>query len=327
MTNMNAAMYGSFGNPAEVISVTQTDMPVPGENEVLVKMIMSPIHNHDLFTIRGEYGVKPALPTIGGTEAVGTIAAVGANVSGIEIGTRIAVAGIQHSWAEYFTAPAASIVPVPAAMDNITAAQILGMPMGSVLALNQYGAKPGDWMIVNAGNGAVGKVIAAVGRARGLKVALLVRREQAKKDLTALGFDNVFVTSGRGWMDDVRNVIGNDCVSGGVDNIGGQATGEMASLISENGLLMSFGAMSGRPAEVDVSDLIFKQIVLRGYWSYKEFQKLTPDEIAALIAEIFMLTTSGQLPLPVDAVFPLARSAEAMKASAASRDGKILIAA
>ena len=327
MTMMNAAVFHQFGDLAQVIAVEKVQMPQPGPTELRIRMVMSPIHNHDLFTLRGTYGVKPPLPAIGGTEAVGFVDAIGSDVTGITVGTRVAVAGIQHSWAEYFLAPATAVVPVPAGMADSTAAQILGMPMGSVLGLNQFDAKPGDWIIVNAGNGAVGKVIAAAGRARGLKVALLVRRERARADLIALGFDNVFVTGDHRWNDALRDAIGMGRVAGGVDNIGGLATGDLADLISDDGLLLSFGAMSGQLAQVDVSDLIFKQIVLRGYWSYKEFQKLSPSELGALMAEVFALAASGQLILPVDAVFSLADSAQAMAASAASRDGKVVIAA
>ena len=66
-------------------------------------MILSPIHNHDLWTVRGEYGYKPALPAaIGGTEAVGVITDVGAGVDEAMIGQRVAVAGINGTWAQYF---------------------------------------------------------------------------------------------------------------------------------------------------------------------------------------------------------------------------------
>lgn len=323
---MRAAVFHKFGDPATVIGVDEVEVPQPGDNDVLIRMVMSPIHNHDLLTVRGLYGVKPPLPAIGGSEAVGIVSALGARVTGIAIGTRVAAAGLRGSWAEYVVAPAAGVVPIPDAMTDETAAQILGMPLSSVLALNQYEAQPGDWIIVNAGNGAVGKVVAAAGRARGLKVALLVRREQAAADLAGLGFEHVFVTADPGWQDALRGAIGTDRVAGGVDNIGGPATGELAALISAGGLLLSFGAMSGQPAQISASDLIFKQIVLRGYWAYAAFRDQSPAGMGALIAEVFSLALSGQLVLPVDGVFPLAESASAMAASDTPRDGKILIA-
>ena len=323
---MNAAVFHNFGDPAKVIVVEQVEIPQPGDHDVLVRMVMSPIHNHDLVTVRGQYGVKPVLPAVGGSEGVGIVTALGAKVTGVQIGARVAAAGLKQGWAEYFVAPAASLVPIPDAMTDETAAQILGMPLSSVLALNQYDAQPGDWIIVNAGNGAVGKVIAAAGRARGVMVALLVRREQARADLMAQGFEHVFVDTDAGWQDRLREVIGTARVAGGVDNIGGPAAGELAALISADGLLLSFGAMSGQPVQISASDLIFKQITLRGYWSYVEFRKLTPAQMGAVIAEVFSLSLSGQLVLPVAGIFPLAEAASAMAASAVPRDGKVLIA-
>lgn len=323
---MNAAVFYNFGDPAKVIAVEQVEIPQPGDHDVLVRMVMSPIHNHDLVTVRGQYGVKPVLPAVGGSEGVGIVTALGAKVTGVQIGARVAAAGLKQGWAEYFVAPAASLVPIPDAMTDETAAQILGMPLSSVLALNQYDAQPGDWIIVNAGNGAVGKVIAAAGRARGVRVALLVRREQARADLMAQGFEHVFVDTDAGWQDRLREVIGTARVAGGVDNIGGPAAGELAALISADGLLLSFGAMSGQPVQISASDLIFKQITLRGYWSYVEFRKLTPAQMGAVIAEVFSLSLSGQLVLPVAGIFPLAEAASAMAASAVPRDGKVLIA-
>ncbi len=77
-------------------------------------MTHSPVHNHDLWTIRGEYGYKPELPgAIGGSEALGTVEAVGESVDGALIGKRVATSGIDGSWAEYFTALAAGVLPVP----------------------------------------------------------------------------------------------------------------------------------------------------------------------------------------------------------------------
>ena len=327
MSTMNAAIFSRFGDPAEVITYTQVERPQPGADQVLVKMLMSPIHNHDLLTVRGEYGVKPELPTIGGTEAAGTIAALGDKVSGIEIGTRVAVAGIAHSWAEYFIAPANAVVPVPAAIDDATAAQLLGMPMASVLALNQYDAKPGDWMLVNAANGAVGKVIGAAGRARGLKVGMIVRSPASREYLRGLGFEHVFATDEQGWKDALHAAIGKDRVAGGIDNIGGVATADMAQFVSDYGLILSFGALSNQPAQVDVADLIYKQMALRGYWSLVEFGKLSSDQLGQLVKEVMTLAASGQMVLPVDRVFPLSQSAEAMAESSRPHNGKVLIAA
>ncbi|MDF9440091.1 alcohol dehydrogenase catalytic domain-containing protein, partial [Acinetobacter baumannii] len=90
----------------------QADMPKPEPKagEVRIKTIMSPIHNHDVWTVRGSYGYKPTLPAIGGSEAVGIVDALGEGVEHVQVGQRIAVAAVHGSWAEYFIAPAQGII-------------------------------------------------------------------------------------------------------------------------------------------------------------------------------------------------------------------------
>lgn len=327
MDTMNAAMFNRFGDPAKVIRIDQPELPQPKPDQVIIKMTMSPVHNHDLMQIRGEYGVKPELPVIGGTEATGTISAVGSAVTDLKVGSRVAVAGAEQSWAEYFAATATSAVPVPDGVDDPTAAQILGMPMSSVLALDQFSAKPGDWILVNAGNGAVGKVIAAVGRARGINIVLLVRREQARHDLEELGFGLVFATARPGWKERLRAVIGGSRVAGAVDMVGGDAAGDLASFVSRHGLLLSLGAMSNKPVSIDAGDLIFNQITIRGFCSDQQFQMLTKARLRAMMDELFSLAKAGKLILPVEQFIPLDEAPRAMVASARSRKGKVLITA
>ena len=59
---MKAATYTTFGEPADVLVVKDVARPDPKAGEVLIRTILSPIHNHDLWTIRGTYGYKPELP-------------------------------------------------------------------------------------------------------------------------------------------------------------------------------------------------------------------------------------------------------------------------
>jgi NADPH2:quinone reductase len=61
--------------------------------------------------VRHLWGYKPTLPAIGGTEAAGTVDAVGEGVDSALVGKRVAVGGVQGSWAEYFNAAANGIVP------------------------------------------------------------------------------------------------------------------------------------------------------------------------------------------------------------------------
>ena len=120
---MQSIIHHHFGEPVDVLEAADMPLPEPKAGEVRIKMILSPMHNHDVWTVRGSYGFKPTLPEIGGSEAVGVIDALGEGVQGVSIGQRVAVAAVHGSWAVYFIAPAHGIVPLTDAIDDETAAQ------------------------------------------------------------------------------------------------------------------------------------------------------------------------------------------------------------
>jgi NADPH2:quinone reductase len=95
---MIALQYQRFGEPAEVVAPVELPVPQPGKGEVRLRLLLSPIHNHDLAKIRGMYGERPELPALGGSEMLGVIDAIGAGVTGLEIGTRVATFG--GAWAQ-----------------------------------------------------------------------------------------------------------------------------------------------------------------------------------------------------------------------------------
>ena len=162
---MRAAIHNTFGDPIQLMHMVDTTTPDPAPGQVLVKMIMSPIHNHDLWTIRGEYGYKPDLPTaIGGSEAVGMITDVGAGVDEALIGQRIAVASVHGTWAEYFVAPANGVMPLPAAISDTLGAQLVAMPFSAISLLETLNVSEGGWIVQTAANGAVGKIMAVLAR-------------------------------------------------------------------------------------------------------------------------------------------------------------------
>ena len=74
---MRSAVHTVFGDPAEVLQVADMPKPEPAAGFARMRMILSAIHNHDLWTVRGSYGYKPKLPAIGGSEAVGVVDAGG----------------------------------------------------------------------------------------------------------------------------------------------------------------------------------------------------------------------------------------------------------
>lgn len=323
---MRSLTYSTFGKPADVLVVADASQPEPAADEVRIKMHLSPIHNHDLLTISGQYGYKPDLPAGAGSEGMGIVDALGEGVTHLEVGQRVAASGLKGAWSEYAIARAASVVPLPEAVSDETAAQLIAMPLSALTLLEFTGIREGQWLIQNAATGAVAKVLSQLARTRGIHVINLVRRAEAVKELSDLSIDNGVSTSEADWKDKVRAITGGDPIAVGIDGVGGTASGDMLSLLGEGGQLISFGVMSGQPMQISSGDVIFKQAVVKGFWLAKLMTTMAPQDMRRLVGELVSRAASGDMLLQTDGVYPMADAAKAMLAAVEpGRKGKVLL--
>lgn len=186
---MRALIHPTFGTPEEVLRVEDRPLPEPGDGQVRLRIVLSPIHNHDLWTVRGTYGFKPELPAASGTEALGVVDALGAGVEHLEVGQRVATGGTFGAWAEYIVTNAAGLIPIPDGLPDETAAQLVSMPFSAITLLDFLDVQAGGWIVQNAANGAVGRMLAQLGSARGVNVLGLVRRTAGVDELRAQGIE------------------------------------------------------------------------------------------------------------------------------------------
>ncbi|HWJ65077.1 MAG TPA: zinc-binding dehydrogenase [Nocardioides sp.] len=323
---MRAVMHEEFGDPARVLTVEDVEVPEPGPGEVRIRTLLAAIHNHDLWTVRGSYGFKPELPARAGTEAVGVVEAVGEGVEHLAVGQRVASGGTFGAWAEQFVARAGGLVPVPDGLPDEVAAQLVSMPFSAISLLESLELQPGDWLVQNAANGAVGRMVAQLGAARGINVVGLVRRTAGVDELAAHDIGNVVATDADGWQDRVHALTGGAPLKVGVDSIGGPATGDVMSLLAENGLLVVFGAMQSPTMEIGSGDVIFKQATVRGFWASAVSRTMPAEQRRALFGELVQRIAEGSLTLPVDTIYPFDEIRTAAAANfEPGRSGKILL--
>lgn len=324
---MKAAVHDTFGDPLDVLEVREVETPEVRAGEVRIRTILSPIHNHDLWTIRGNYGYKPPLPgAIGGSEATGVVDSVGDGVDEALIGKRVAVAGVHGTWAERFTASAGGLLPLPDQISDEVGAQIIAMPFSALSLMETLKATPGDWIVQTAANGAVGRIMVALAKARGINLVNLVRRPEAVDALRDAGVENVFSTSQDGWKEAVKKLVGDGTVASAIDSVGGEISADLVELLSRDGELVVFGTATGAPMPLSSGDLIMKHITVKGFWGARVSADMDPDHRKALIGELLGLVLSGDMTLPNGGVFALDQLAEAIKAAQTpGREGKILI--
>ncbi|MFI9407685.1 zinc-binding dehydrogenase [Nocardia sp. NPDC052316] len=324
---MRAVVIESFGEPKDVLTTAERPLPEPGEGEVRLELVLAPIHNHDLAIVRGVYGYKPPLPAIPGTEGVGRVDALGAGVTGLTVGQRVTVSGAQNVWADYFVVKAAQVVPVPDAVSDETAAQLLAMPLSALMLLEDLEVAAGDWIAINAANGAVGRLVNVLARQRGINVLNLVRGPKSVEALRSAGFEPVFDTEAEGWRDAAVAATSGAPIVRAVDQVGGRAASDATALLAPKGQLISFGALSGQPLTLSPSELIFKQIVVKGFWGSKRIEETSAEDRKRLIGELVSAAAQGVLRLDVEATYALDSAADAAVATESpGRSAKIALA-
>lgn len=324
---MRAAIHNTFGDPVHVMEVADVTTPDPKPGQVLVKTIMSPIHNHDLWTVRGDYGYKPDLPgAIGGSEAVGMITDVGAGVDENLIGQRIVAAGVHGTWAEYFVAPAAGVMPLPQQIADVLGAQLIAMPFSAIALLETLNLQAGDWIVQTAANGAVGKIMAVLAKSRGLNLLNLVRRAEAVTELHALGIENVVSTASPNWKLQARAILGTDGARAAIDSVGGQVATDLTELLSDKGELVIFGTATGAPLALNSGLMIFKHLTVKGFWASKVGAEMSDDVRLRLMTELVGLAMTGKLALSDGGVYPFEDVKSAVAAAVtAGRAGKVML--
>ena len=325
--DMKQARYAARGPvPQDVIEAVACERPALGPGQALVEVLAAPINPSDLLTLTGQYGILPPLPAVGGNEGVGRVLALADGVSAPALGRTVLLPIGGGTWATHVVADARSLTPLPDEADPVQLSMITVNPPTARLLLSEFvDLDPGEWVIQNAANSAVGGYLVQLAALRGLKTLNVVRRESAREDVLALGADAVLV-DGDDLAKRVREVTGGAKIRLGVDAVGGLATERLAQSLGEGGVVVNYGAMSGEPCAVSPASLVFRDVTLRGFWLARWYRSAPPERRAALFGELAALIGQGKLSARVQATYGIDQIKQAVAAAAAGeRTGKIVL--
>src|SRR5271163_252236 len=318
---MRAVQLTAYGDPLEGLKYVDIPEPAaPGPNQVLIGVEFSPLNPSDLLLAKGIYGVRPALPSVIGGEAVGRVIAVGAGVENVKVGDRVLAPLSSFTWRERMVVPASGLFALPAGVDPQQLSMLAINPPTAALLLSEYvNLKPGEWVVQNSANSSVGRWVIAFAKARGLKTVNIVRRPELVPELQAIGGDIVVVDSPDA-SKEIKAAIGQAELRLALDGVSGPATGVLASILSPLGTLVSFAAMSQAPMSISPLDIIFKPITMQGFWlGHPE----SAAKSAPAIAQAAEMIASLRVHIPVAATYALSSIKEAV--AHAQRGGKIVL--
>ncbi len=214
---------------------------------------------------------------------------------------------------------------VPDAIPDDIACQLLAMPTSVLGLLDDLHIQSGDWIVINAANGAVGRILIREARDRGINVVGLVRSVATAQQLQDSGAPHVVVTEGN-WETELKQITGGAPIVRAIDSVAGHDSMQLQRLLAPRGELIVFGGLSGQAMRLDPGLMIYRELTVRGFWMYTWAQRPeNSGRMLGAVKRVCELAAAGELPLSAGGVYPLADAREALKAAETpGRPGKIL---
>ena len=323
--SINAAVYETHGNPADVLQVETRSWPKPAADEAVIRVAAAPINPADLNQIEGKYPVRPELPATPGFEGAGILVESGTEVKGLTSGALVILPHNIGTWRDAVAVKAEDLVVVPDGIEPVQAAMLKINPLTAWRLLHDYvDLQRGDWLIQNAANSATGRDVIQIAHELGYKTVNVVRRAELVDELRTEGGDVVLI-DGDNLRDEVKSATGGAAIRLGLNSVGGDSALRLANCLAPGGTLVSFGAMSLQPLKIPTGLFIFKDLRFRGIWINKWYDNATRSERMETFGPLFDMAKRGLLKTKVEKTYPLSEiKAAVAHAAQGKRNGKIV---
>jgi len=324
---MKRVEIDGYGAPEQVARCVEVpDVGGPGAGEVVFDILLFPINPADVSFCRGTYRLRPPLPATPGAECVGRVSAVGAGVAHVKPGDLV-INLQRENWAQRRRVKADDVIPIPPAMDLQQAAMLRINPPTALLLLSDFvELKPGDWIIQNVANSAVGRLVIRLSLALGVRTMNVVRRASLFDELKTLGAD-ACVVDGPDLTDKVKAANGGAPIRLALDAVSGQATARLSGCLAEGGVIVNYGSMSGEDPVMSRAGLIGGGQKLVGFILGRGLSTRTIEQVRAIYGELGRQVQDGYLSAPVEKIYPIEEIKAALAhAQRGERGGKILVA-
>ncbi|MEX3611115.1 quinone oxidoreductase [Rothia sp. LK2588] len=309
------------GDPG-VLTIDQAELPQPGPTEVLVKTAAAGVNFIDTYQRSGVYPMQ--LPYVPGTEASGTVVAVGDQVNTVSVGDRVATCMGNACYAQYFTVDEKYAAPIPDGVsDDIAAALPLQGATAHYLLRSTFKVKPEHTVLFHAGAGGVGGLALQLLKRIGATVITTVSTDEKEQIARAHGADHVIRYENFGQR--VRELTDGAGVDVVYDSVGRDTFEESLGTLKPRGMAVLFGGASGQVPPFDLQQLnrLGSLYVTRPSLGHYVASR---EEFTWRMSELFDAVATGELKVTVDQRFPLSEAAAAHEYLEARKTrGKVLL--
>jgi NADPH2:quinone reductase len=300
-------MNGTGGR--ELLDYVERPDPVAGPGEALVEIAFAGVNFMDIGVRQGIAWTEVPNPKILGVEGVGRVVTVGDGVEGIATGQRVAWVYAPGSYAERIAIPAASLVPVPDAIDDRIAASVMMQGLtASHFARDFYPVQPGDIAFVHAAAGGLGLLLTQIIKLRGGQVIGRVSSVEKVAAAREAGADNVIVDTEGRFAEEVLRLTQGEGVHVVYDGSGPTTFQGSLDALRRSGTFCWYGPVLGGPGPLDIMSL--PKSIKIGYAVFLDHIH-TPDLLRAHSARLFDWIAQGKLQVRIGGEYRLAEAAKA----------------
>jgi NADPH:quinone reductase len=267
---MKAWQVTQLGEPVDVLALREVPDPEAGPGQVLVRVRAAAANFPDVLMCRGQYQVRPELPFTPGVELCGEIVAVGAGVTGFEVGDRVIGGPVQPTggFGELAVMRADGILPAPPGLDDAEAAAFFITYQTGWFGLHRRARlAAGETLLVHAAAGGVGSGAVQLGKAAGARVIGVVGGERKAEAARVLGADVVIDRYEQDFVQVVKDVTGGRGADVIYDPVGGETYARSTKCIAFEGRILIVGFASGQIPTATLNHALIKNYSIVGlHW-------------------------------------------------------------
>ena len=315
--------------PPESLRAVSRPVPVPGPQEVLIRVVAAGVNRPDVLQRKGVYPPPPGVTDIPGLEVAGEVVGAGSEVLDPVVGTRVCALVAGGGYAEHVTAPAVQCLPIPGAL-SMEEAAALPEAFFTVYynVFMRSRLRSGETLLIHGGSSGIGTTAILLAKAFGARVIVTAGNAEKCAACRTLGADVAIDYNQEDFVARTLEATGGQGADVILDMVGGEYLGRNMAAAAADGRIAIIATQRGTKAEVDLVALMRKRLWLGGSTLRAQSVESKGAIAASLRKEVWPLFESKSLRPVIHARFPLREAARAhalMESSA--HIGKIVLVA
>lgn len=324
MTDMMRAIEITEPGGPDVLKPTQRPMPEPGYGQVVIKVAYAGVNRPDALQRAGAYNPPPGASDLPGLEASGTVVAIGAGVSGLDIGAEVCALLPGGGYAEFVATPAAHCLPIPAGL-SLKQAACLPETCFTVWSnvFSRGGLQAGERFLVHGGSSGIGTTAIQMATALGARVFTTAGSEEKCKACLDLGAERAINYRNEDFVEVMRAEGGANLI---LDMVGGDYIPRNIKSLADDGRLVQIAFLSGPKVALNFAQIMTRRLTVTGS-TLRPQSDLAKARIAQDLREVvWPLIEAGKLAPVMDSEFAMDEAAAAhARMESSGHIGKIVL--